>query len=194
MLLVGGPGSGKTHLAEVWRGLVPGVAVAAADLAVGDVPGLAAAGAVVVEDAERLRDEAALFHLWNLMAAAGGHLMVTARGVPRDWGLTLPDLASRMAAMPVARLEPPCDALLSAVLVKQFGDRQVAVSPAVVARLVQRMERSLSAVRAVVARLDRLALERRQAVDARLVREVLAGSGAGAEFVAARGRDALDSD
>ena len=72
---------------------------------------------------------------------------------PRDWGLTLPDLASRVQAASVARLDPPDDALLSAVLIKLFSDRQITVAPALVAYLLPRMERSFDAARALVARL-----------------------------------------
>ncbi|QYK43089.1 MAG: chromosomal replication initiator DnaA [Paracoccaceae bacterium] len=178
MLITGAAGAGKTHLAQVWRGLVPqgAAVVAGAALAGADVPGLAAAGAVLVEDAEGVAGpgEAALFHLHNMLGEAGGHLLLTARTGVAGWGLTLPDLASRMQAIPVVRIDPPCDALLSAVLVKLFADRQVAVPPAVIAHLAARMERSLSTAADLVARADALALARGGAVTLAVARLALA--------------------
>ena len=118
-------------------------------------------GAVAVEDAEAVAGqrahEAAFFHLHNLVTQAG-HLLVTAARPPRDWGLTLPDLASRLQAAPLTRLDPPDDALLSAVLIKLFADRQITVAPALIPYLASRMDRSFAAARNLVARLDALAL------------------------------------
>ena len=73
----------------------------------------------------------------------------------------------------MARLEPPDDALLGAVLVKLFADRQLAVAPDLVQYLVPRIERSFAAAEAVVAALDRAGLARRRPVTARLAAEVL---------------------
>ena len=55
MLLVGPDGSGKSHLAHIWAAQVEAVLIDASDLAQADLPGLVAAGAVCVEDAESSR-------------------------------------------------------------------------------------------------------------------------------------------
>ena len=175
MLLVGPAGAGKTHLAHVWAAEAGAVRVLAATLATADLPGLAASGRVVVEDAQAVagdqQAEAALFHLHNLMA--GGALLVTAASPPRDWGLGLADLLSRMQALPLTRLEAPDDALLSAVLVKLFSDRQIVVPPNLIPYLVLRMERSIAAARTLVAALDARALADGRAVTRALAAEVL---------------------
>jgi len=162
MLLLGPPGAGKTHLAQIWVAETGAALVPASDLAGADIPGLAAAGRVVVEDATAIagnpQAEAALFHLHNLLAQTSGALLLTAETPPRDWGLGLPDLLSRMQAAPVTRIEAPDDALLSAVLVKLFADRQLAVAPNLIPYLVARMPRSVGAARALVAALDAAAL------------------------------------
>lgn len=157
MVLTGPKGSGKTHLARLWAAETGAAVLPARGLAEADLPALAAQGAVAVEDADEAAGqgdcEAALFHLHNLVTQAG-HLLVTAATPPRDWQLKLPDLASRLQAASLARIEAPDDALLSAVLIKLFADRQLAVPPALIPYLVQRMERSIDAARDLVARLD----------------------------------------
>jgi chromosomal replication initiation ATPase DnaA len=135
---------------------------------------------VAVEDAELIGGnraaEEALFHLHNLILPAG-RLLITARRPPRDWGLHLPDLLSRMQATAIARLDPPDDALLAAVLVKLFTDRQIAVPPTLIPYLIARMERSIAAARDLVAQLDRLALAEGRGVTRQLAAEILDSAG-----------------
>lgn len=176
MLLVGPSGAGKSHLTAIWAAEAGAAVIAAPDLAAADLPALAAQGAVAVEDARRIAGdraaETALFHLHNLLAGQGT-LLVTADAAPRDWGLSLPDLLSRLQAMPLVRLDPPDDALLSAVLVKLFADRQLAVAPALIPWLVARMPRAIGAARAIVAALDARALAESRAITPRLAAEIL---------------------
>jgi chromosomal replication initiation ATPase DnaA len=176
MLLCGPSGAGKTHLAHVWAAETGATILPATDLAASDIATLAT-GPVVVEDAEAVAGhppaEAALFHLHNALAEARHPLLLTSARPPRDWGLKLADLASRMQAASLTRLDPPDDALLTAVLVKLFADRQIAVPPTLIPYLVARMDRSFEAARTLVARLDAEALARGKAVTRQLAAQVL---------------------
>ena len=71
------------------------------------------------------------------------------------------------------RLAPPDDALLSAVLVKLFADRQISVAPSLIAYLITRMDRSIGAARQLVARLDSHALALGRPVTRAVAAEVL---------------------
>lgn len=178
LVLTGPAGAGKSHLAEVWAGLSGARLLAGrADVLAARPEALAGGQAVVVDDADSLAGddpaEAALFHLHNLVLAEGGALLLTARTPPRDWGLCLPDLASRVQAAPLARLHPPDDALLAAVLVKLFADRQIAVTPGLVQWLMARLERSFEAAHAIVAAIDAEALATGQRPGIGLARALL---------------------
>jgi chromosomal replication initiation ATPase DnaA len=177
LVLIGPEGAGKTHLAQIWADLAGGLIPDAGSLADVDLATLAGRS-VAVEDAGRPGlPETALFHLHNIVTT-GGALLMTARTPPRDWGLTLPDLLSRLQAAPVAQIEAPDDALLSAVLVKLFADRQVAVPANLIPYLVSRMPRSIGAARALVQALDTRALALGRPVTRTLAAEVL-GNDAG---------------
>ena len=176
LLLIGPEGAGKTHMAAFWAAENGARRVAAADLRPEAADLLAApGGAVVVEDADHAGRaagaEQALFHLWNLGPPRGCLLLLTARGAPRDWGLALPDLRSRMDAMAQVRLGPPDEALLAAVLVKLFADRQLAVPAGLIDWLVLRMDRDLGLARRLVAAIDREAM----AAKAPVTRRIAAG-------------------
>jgi chromosomal replication initiation ATPase DnaA len=172
LMILGPEGSGKTHLAHVWATLADAVILEGETLANAEVANLSGR-AVVVENADRVgAAETQLFHLHNLVTA-GGALLLTARRPPRDWGLSLPDLLSRMQATPVALLEAPDDALLSAVLVKLFADRQVAVPANLIPFLVSRMPRSIGAAQALVAVLDAKAMAAGRPITRALASEIL---------------------
>jgi len=174
-VIIEGPvGSGKTHLAHLWcrrsgAMLVPVDTAALADPAALPV-------IVAVDDAERA-DERALLHLYNLTLERGGSLLLTLPAPSAALTIGLADLASRLRSLPVASIASPDDRLLASVLVKHFADRQLRVAPAVFAYLLPRIERSFAAAAAVAARLDQLALERRQKVTIKLAREALAEFG-----------------
>ena len=157
-VIVGPPGSGKTHLSEIWRHQAQAVALSAANLFVPD--DLPPRPALLIDDVDAAPiAEAALFHLINIVRAEQGSLLMTARRRPAAWQVALPDLASRLRAAAVVEVAEPDDALLEGVITKLFADRQLSVEPSLVTYLVRRMERSLDAAMRLVDRLDRAALE-----------------------------------
>lgn len=173
VVLAGPAGSGKTHLASIWRGKA-GAATGSAAKVDGSLIGAAADGPVLVDDADAgTVDETGLFHLINAVRSAGTSLLMTARRFPASWGVTLPDLQSRLRAATTVEIHEPDDALLAAVVTKLFADRQIEIEPHVVQFLVRRMERSLATASAVVARIDALALERKARISRALAAEVV---------------------
>jgi chromosomal replication initiation ATPase DnaA len=174
LVLAGEPGSGKSHLADVWRARSGARLVDASQLSRDAVPALLETHAVVVEDAPgSALDEVALFHLINLARETGGSILMTARKLPAQWNVSLPDLRSRLNAAQVVALGDPDDALLRGVLVKLFADRQLAVGEAVISYMVTRMERSFEAARLLVAAIDARALEERAEITRGLVARVM---------------------
>ena len=182
LLLVGPQGSGKSHLAQVFRMRAGGARVAAGALRHEHVPELLAEGACVVEDLPGSGGgdcEVALFHLLNLAKETGSHVLLTARSFAGQWNVELPDLASRLAAVPTVSLGLPCDTLLRGLLVKLFADKQIKVDEAVIAYLVRNMERSGDAAIRLVEQLDRISLETKSSVTRPFVAKVLADQRAG---------------
>lgn len=182
MVLIGPESAGKTHLARVWAAQTGAKWLEAGGLAE-EVPtmlaepgGLSAGAAVAIDDAAQVAGtggEEALFHLVNHLRGEG-QLLLTARQPVRDWGLVLPDLVSRLSAAAHVPLAEPDGVLLSAVLVKLFGDRQLRVQPQLIAYLLGRMERSFAAANDIVARLDARALELGRPVTRALAQEMFA--------------------
>jgi DnaA regulatory inactivator Hda len=175
-ILCGPAGSGKTHLAHLFAHAGGGVLVSAVELTPeSSRPLLESVPVLVVEDCDRPEDrpEVALFHLINQARELGRTLLLSARTAPVAWGVKLPDLRSRLLAMPVAAIGAPDDALLAALLVKLFADRQLRIGEEVVHYLLGRMERSFAACAQTVEHLDRAALAGQRAITVPLARRIL---------------------
>jgi chromosomal replication initiation ATPase DnaA len=170
LLLYGPPGSGKSHLARIWLTRTGGRWLERSALATTD-PNERPTWAL--DDAEPVADETALLSFYNRLRERNGHLLLTARRPVGAWTLSLPDLASRLRAAPAVAIGPPDDALLGAVLLKLFADRQLVVSEAVIEYLVRHMERSFDAAQAVVAGLDAASLRQRRPITVALARSLL---------------------
>ena len=171
LVVHGPPGCGKSHLARIWA-----ARAGARRLDASALPCFAESApprAAVLDPAEPIVEELALLQLYNRLREDGGHLLLTARRPVAAWPLRLPDLASRLRAAPAVAIEAPDDALLAALLVKLFDDRQLAVSQGVIGYLVSRMERSFAAAWAVVDALDRSSLRAKRPVTVALARAAL---------------------
>lgn len=156
--LIGPEGSGKTHLATVWAAAAGARVVSAHALGEADLPAALATGALVIEDAAIIGHERALFHLINLAREEQAFLLFTARIVPSMWPATIPDVVSRLRALPVVTLQAPDDAMLRGLIVKFATDRQLTLDDGVVRYLSTHIERSFAAARSAVIALDKEAL------------------------------------
>jgi chromosomal replication initiation ATPase DnaA len=173
-VLHGPPGCGKSHLARLWCGRAAAAFIAGPELTELRLATVTAAdrARLALDDADRV-PERLLLHLYNCVHEHGGHLLATASRPPGIWEIALPDLRSRLRAAAAAAIDAPDDALLGAVLVKHFADRQLRVRPVLIAYLVRRIERSFAAAAEIVARLDAAALAERQPVGIALARRIL---------------------
>lgn len=176
MVLTGPSGAGKTHLAHVWADAAQAQIISACDLSSDAVPALSQTS-VAVEDvpdiAQNPDAQTALFHLHNMVLAEGHSLLLTGTGSVVHWGLTLPDLESRLRGALETTIDSPDDALLSAVLVKLLADRQLMPPPDLIPYLLLRMDRSFAAANRIVAALDAESLARKRPITRALAAVVL---------------------
>jgi chromosomal replication initiation ATPase DnaA len=166
-VLYGPSASGKTHMARVWA------EHAGAALYDAHTLDIMPPGPAVIEDV----DSAPGFtHERALFAALeeGAPLLLTGRAAPALWPVQLPDLASRLRALVAFELGAPDEALLLALAVKLFADRQVAVPESVVIGLVHGLERSPAAIRDFIVRADARALGAHRPINLQLIRELMA--------------------
>ncbi len=160
LLLLGPPGSGKSHLASIWQERSGARLLEPQDLEIEAVrEALGDDKAVLLEDADRLLTlrpdlDKGLYALFGAVSERRGWLLLTARQAPALWPIDLKDLRSRLLGAPTVSIEMPDEALLHAVMVKLFADRQLETTPRVLHYLIARVERSLEALQRLADKLD----------------------------------------
>jgi len=172
LVLHGPPRSGKTHLARIWAERHGATFV--------DPQGLAdaeAAQSVVIEDADRVNDPQALFHLYNRLAGQAGGLLLTSRTPPAGWSITLPDLRTRIAGSLTVEIAEPDDEMLARLIIKLADDRQLSLKPDVVQYLIWHLSRSFAIAERTVQVLDLASVKHPKGVTKPLVRSILQDMG-----------------
>lgn len=169
LAIVGPQGSGKSHLARAWA---DATGARVLDRSPGDVSQFTN-HPVLVEDVDQGVVGDSLFHLINIANRSGGGLLLTARTRPAAWTTTLPDLRSRLNALPVVEIQPPDDAVLEGVLRKFFRDRNIRPPEGVYAYLLTRMNRSIPEAQEIVRRLDEAGDDGFRPVTRVLARQIL---------------------
>jgi chromosomal replication initiation ATPase DnaA len=115
-IIIGPAGSGKSHLVEVWRQKTSAAICRAEELRIEDIPQLFQNRLLAVEISTAF-DERALFHALNFAKQEDAQILITAQGIP---ALQIPDLRSRLNALPIVAILPPDDELLRGVLVDKI--------------------------------------------------------------------------
>jgi chromosomal replication initiation ATPase DnaA len=160
---IAGPlGSGKTHLAEIWRAAANAIVIEPQAVADELVAAMEGGRAILLDDADGVRNGKAFFHLLNFVNQSGGWLLMTGREAPVRWPADVPDLHSRLTAVPAVDLQAPDEALLARVLLKLFADRQLKLPENLIDYLVPRLERSFAEAERLVDLIDTLALQQKR--------------------------------
>jgi chromosomal replication initiation ATPase DnaA len=130
----------------------------------------------LLEQAES-RDEEELFHAWNAAQDSGHPLVMIVDEVPPAWEVSLPDLRTRLAVTPVARIEQPDDALFRSIIRLLFADRGLHIPDEALKFIGDRVERSYWMAERVVEAIDRFAIAERARLTLPTIRRALADGG-----------------
>jgi len=133
-------------------------------------------GGRLIDGAER-HDEEELFHAWNLAQESKRPLVMVVDEVPPGWSIALPDLRTRIAVTPVARIAEPDDALFQAIVALLFADRGLHIPPDALRFISERIERSYYMAERAVEAIDRFAIAERARLSVPTIRRALAEAG-----------------
>lgn len=133
-------------------------------------------GGLIIDDADRVAQDD-LFHAWNQAQNMHQPLLLVSRHAPQDWIVTLPDLQSRLSAVPHVAIREPDDALALALIEQGLALGGAAWSPDVPPWLHRRTERSYSAISGMLACLNAAALSSGRKISLPFAKEALHAAG-----------------
>lgn len=172
LLLIGPPQSGRTHLATIFQNLSSATFLKETDLQ--DSEALFSSGATpFILDPLQLQEEEPFLHFYNLCRENQRKLLLTTETHPVQWKIKLPDLSSRLMAIPCTTIKQPDDMLIRGILLKRFSDLQLTISDPVLDYLVTHIERSYSALQNTALLLNDASLAEHKKITLPLVKKVL---------------------
>jgi hypothetical protein len=137
---------------------------------------IARVGGRLFDPAEQ-HEEEALFHAWNHAQETGRPMVMVADRAPPEWEVGLPDLRTRLAVTPVARIEQPDDPLFAALVRRLFADRGLHLPDEALRYVRDRVTRDYWTAERLVEAIDRFAIAERARLTIPTVRRALIAGG-----------------
>jgi hypothetical protein len=133
-------------------------------------------GGRVIDRAD-MAEEEELFHAWNAAQESGHPLVMIVDRVPPEWEIALPDLRTRIAVTPLARIAEPDDLLFQALIELHFADRGLHIPREALRFMSERLHRDYFTVERAVEAVDRFAIAERARVSLPTIRRALIDAG-----------------
>jgi len=168
LLLHGELGSGKTHLAHIWKDLAKAKILSTADCY--NLHLFTSNKSLILEDISKI-DEELLLHLFNFAHENQQYLLLTSDLPPTQLSFNIADLRSRILAMPAIAINAPDQELLKAVLLKHLSDRQLKIHPAALDYITLRVDRSFSKLIQFIDELEQISKTSKRSITIPLIKE-----------------------
>ncbi|MEI7668703.1 MAG: hypothetical protein WCJ33_01305 [Pseudomonadota bacterium] len=173
-LLYGMLDSGKTHLSKIWLEKNDASLIDKSQIGILSSQEICQNNNIILlEDIETINNEEALFHLMRHIETQKLFLLITANCAANQLNFKLPDLMSRLIALPSAIINSPDENLLQIITTKWFSDRQLRVNNEIINYIITRSERSFSSIRMIIEKIEKLSLETKREITIPLVKMVL---------------------
>ena len=172
--IFGATGSGKTHIARVWKKKSNAkILNNISNLTLNNIYEINTP--LVFEDINSniYWPENLLFEFINEIKLSENYLLITCKGNPNKIKWNLKDLISRFSSFVNIEIKLPDDNLIKNILVKQFSDRQFSVEKKLIEYISFRIERSYLAINNIVNLIDELTLKYKKPVSLSIIKEAL---------------------
>jgi chromosomal replication initiation ATPase DnaA len=171
--IFGPSGSGKSHLAFILKTKTSSLQLEASDLDEDIFFKFKTKEALIIENLDENVSETLLFSIWNMALQDNKYLLITSKKPINSFNFKLKDLISRSISSLIIGINLPGDDLISAILVKNFSDKQITVEKKHIDYIIKHIDRSYEKISQFILTLDKYSLKKGSPFALKMIKEVL---------------------
>ena len=171
--IFGPSGSGKSHLASMLKNKTSCQLIEAKDLNDQVFFEFKTKEALIIENFNEKISEQLLFSLWNTALQDNKYFLINSIKPISSYKFKLPDLTSRIKSSLSIGINLPSDDLISAIIAKNFSDKQIMVEEKHIDYIIKRIDRSYEKISQFILTLDKYSLKKGSPFGLKLIKEVL---------------------
>ena len=171
--IFGPPGSGKSHLASILKSKTSYLQINSNDLSEKVIFNLKTKESLIIENFDTNTSEELLFSLWNMVLQDNKFFLINSIKPINSYKYKLSDLTSRIKSSLSIGIKLPSDDLISAIIAKNFSDKQIKVEKKHIDYIIKRIDRSYEKISQFILTLDKYSLKKGSPFSLKLIKEVL---------------------
>ena len=171
--IFGPSGSGKSHLSSILKTKTKCLEILANELNENIIFEFKTKEVLIIENFNEKIPEELLFSLWNIALQDNKYFLINSIKPISSYKFKLPDLTSRVKSSLNIGIKLPSDDLISAIIAKNFSDKQIMVEAKHIDYIIKRIDRSYEKISQFILTLDRYSLKKGSPFGLKLIKEVL---------------------
>ena len=171
--IFGPSGSGKSHLSSILKTKTKCLEILANELNENIIFEFKTKEVLIIENFNEKIPEELLFSLWNIALQDNKYFLINSIKPISSFKFKLPDLTSRIKSSLNIGIKLPSDDLISAIIAKNFSDKQIIVEEKHIDYIIKRIDRSYEKISQFILTLDRYSLKKGSPFGLKLIKEVL---------------------
>jgi len=171
--IFGPSGSGKSHLSSILKTKTKCLEILANELNEDIIFEFKTKEVLIIENFNEKISEELLFSLWNIALQDNKYFLINSIKPISSYKFKLPDLTSRIKSSLNIGIKLPSDDLISAIIAKNFSDKQIMVEEKHIDYIIKRIDRSYEKISQFILTLDRYSLKKKSPFGLKLIKEVL---------------------
>ena len=165
--------SGKTHLANIFKIKSSALYLNEKDINNEIFKKIKLYESIIIDEFSNRIEENLIYSIFNLVDQDSKYLLIITETPLSEIKFKLPDLISRSKNSLLAKIDPPDDDLIFALILKNFSDRQIKLEKQIIEFIVNRIERSYSKISEFIYKVDELSLKKKKPINLKTIKEIL---------------------
>ena len=128
---------------------------------------------MIIDNYKNNIDEKLLYTITNMGSQDNKYLIISSLLPLKSFEIKLKDLRSRFTSFLEIGIDLPTDDLLSAILTKNFSDKQILITKKNIEYILKNIERSFEKINLFTNSIDNLSLVKSQPINLNLIKKVL---------------------